>query len=500
MWPFDSTQEGDDAYRYQLAYMAYTLALTQYHRTPAYRELWRDAMRAIIQQMLRIDVWGYWELVSRGSHVTDPALAELSDGWNDPAAHMNVMYSGHLLLMVGLYEMLYRDRRYDEEGSITFKHRPPFHGLGPTDFGYDHSRLLAAIRAEFERNGYLGCECEPNGIFVRSNLPAMLGFLVYDYDHGTDIARPTFARFRQAWSEHTGLFSDGESSSIPDHWQVRQEAAVTEAIEGGGTTPSVLWWAPLLRVFDQAYAEQLYASARDRVVVRYDDGSIGMDLDPALQAHNDYRRAPARGMVDPKVVANHSLGMAAFAASEFGDEETLAGLLKYADTRLESAREDGAFWYRRNDDLASPAYCSCLTGNALLAAARLNVTDGFSRLFNEPWPVEAPERELEVVDVDFPSVLVTGAFADEPQTRLQVSTAPGGDAPLSSSIGILGVDEAGRWSLEVDRKPAATLAGDAYSASDDVGVEWRRTEGKLSLSLDFSRPRVITLQRTGEAE
>ena len=84
MGPYDPTQEGDDAYRYQLAYMAYALGLAQYHRTPAYRELYRDTMAKLIEKMMRWEVWGYWELASRGSKVIDPELTELVEGWIDP--------------------------------------------------------------------------------------------------------------------------------------------------------------------------------------------------------------------------------------------------------------------------------------------------------------------------------------------------------------------------------------------------------------------------------
>jgi hypothetical protein len=506
MWPFDATQEGDDAYRYQLAYMGYVLALTQYHHTPAYRELYRETLRALIDQMLRIDVWGYWELASKGSHVTDPDLAELGGGWDDPAARMNVMYSGHLLMMVGLYEMLYRDHRYDEEGSLTFKHRPPFHGLGPQDFHYDHKRLVEVVHAEFERNGFLGCECEPNAIFVHNNLPALLGFVLYDHTHGTDVARPAFERFQKAWSERTGLFSADKDAPVPLYWRVRQQAEVTEGAAHG--SDNALWWVPFMRVFDKAYAETIYARARDRVAVRHQDGAIGADLEPYRKAHEEYQLAPAPGMIDPVVLGVHDLGMMAFAAAELGDEETRAGVLAFADTRLDSAWEDGAFWYRRNDDLAGQRYCTCLSGNALLAAARLNVKDGFWRLVNQPWSVEPRERELEVVDVEYPDVLITHASSDEAHARLLVGTAPGGAGAASSSIGIAGVDASARWTVEVDGRLIARVGGsDEEATSDpsrrlelsrlttDRGIQWRPDEGKLTLDLDFSEPRTVAVAR-----
>ena len=53
-------QEGDDALHYQLAMMSYAVGAAQFHRTPAWRELYRDIFEKLIEKMLRFDVWGYW--------------------------------------------------------------------------------------------------------------------------------------------------------------------------------------------------------------------------------------------------------------------------------------------------------------------------------------------------------------------------------------------------------------------------------------------------------
>jgi hypothetical protein len=164
MGPFDPTNEGDDAYRYQLAYMTYALALTQYHYLPAYRELIRETMASLITKMLRHDVWGYWELTSRGSKVMDPDLDALGDGWVDPVIRKNVMYSGHLLMMASLYEMLYRDGRYLQPGSLTFECRPPFRGLGPQDFPYDLQKLSEVIEEQFAATGGQICLTRPDHV------------------------------------------------------------------------------------------------------------------------------------------------------------------------------------------------------------------------------------------------------------------------------------------------------------------------------------------------
>ncbi len=53
-------QEDYGAYRYQLAYMAYVLALTHYHRLPAAPAAFHGTFVRLIDKMLLPEVWLYW--------------------------------------------------------------------------------------------------------------------------------------------------------------------------------------------------------------------------------------------------------------------------------------------------------------------------------------------------------------------------------------------------------------------------------------------------------
>src|ERR1700733_9016469 len=62
--PADWSGMSDDLYavaertqQFQLAYMADALALVQHQYTPAYRELYRKTMDALIQKMTLPDIW-----------------------------------------------------------------------------------------------------------------------------------------------------------------------------------------------------------------------------------------------------------------------------------------------------------------------------------------------------------------------------------------------------------------------------------------------------------
>ena len=79
-------QEWLEAYRYQLAFMTYTLALAQYHKTPAYRELYQKAMDQFIQKLVRRDVWSYWVESSKGGKKMNPGTQREGTGLDRPGS------------------------------------------------------------------------------------------------------------------------------------------------------------------------------------------------------------------------------------------------------------------------------------------------------------------------------------------------------------------------------------------------------------------------------
>jgi hypothetical protein len=184
-------QEWDTAFRYQLATMAYAAGAAHYHRLPAMRSIFKGLIGNLIGKMLRREVWGYWYLTSHSGIRIDPDLKELRKPWADPVCKENIMvcsatisqilfntaksadvlvqYSGHLLLMVSLYTMLFADNKYDQRDSIVFNWDPMFWGLGPEKFTYTRSSLQAAILKEMERENWMGVCCEPNMIFIICN-------------------------------------------------------------------------------------------------------------------------------------------------------------------------------------------------------------------------------------------------------------------------------------------------------------------------------------------
>lgn len=165
----DPGQEFLDAYRYQLALMAYSVGVTHYHRLPALRGVFKPLLRRIIHKMLRREVWGYWFNTSHSGPMTNPKQTTLRQPWADPVVRENIMYSGHLLLMTSLYGMLFDDDEFEKPDSLVFNWDPLFWGLGPERFSYDNRSLQKAILKEMERNDWVGVCCEPNLVFVVCN-------------------------------------------------------------------------------------------------------------------------------------------------------------------------------------------------------------------------------------------------------------------------------------------------------------------------------------------
>lgn len=165
----EPAQEFMDAYRYQLATMAYACGVAHYHRLPTLRSVFKPLMRRMIHKMLRREVWGYWFNTSLSGRLTDPDLKELRKPWADPVIRENIMYSGHLLLMTSLYAMLFDDDEFEKPNSLVFRWDPLFFGLGPETFSYDNRSLQKVILAEMKRNNWVGVCCEPNVVFIVCN-------------------------------------------------------------------------------------------------------------------------------------------------------------------------------------------------------------------------------------------------------------------------------------------------------------------------------------------
>ncbi len=68
-------QEDFGGYRFQLAYMAYALALTHRHRLPAAPGVFKPVFELLMEKILLPEVWMYWRDVSRGGSILAPTCS-----------------------------------------------------------------------------------------------------------------------------------------------------------------------------------------------------------------------------------------------------------------------------------------------------------------------------------------------------------------------------------------------------------------------------------------
>jgi hypothetical protein len=434
-------QLGMEAYRYQIAFMAYALALQQYHSVPAYRELYADTQARLLQRMLEKPVWEFWEEVSKSQAWHDPDWEGPQPGWRDPVREKNIMYSGHVVHMAALHEMLYRDFRWDLPGALTFRWDDD------EAFVYDLPKLMTGLHRQMTTNPWGGIECEINAVFPECNQHPILAFRLFDHTHGTELfeGRKSFlALFERA------PMVDPDTHEVVAYYRVKQDDVLSNRNPRLGFPKDLLVW-PLVRLgwmtfdspsacgwtgafmhaWEPARVKEHYAVQREHHVLPEGEGARpSRDLSPEL-----------------------SVGYFATLAVEVGDTETAESLLAWADASYEPAWQDGALRYPRRPEADHPTHN--LTGK-LIALARSNRPNGLWRLHNQPWG-DADFAHPLVEGIDFPRVLVRYAAWDAPAESLRLTLLPGEQPLERTRFRVSGLDPARSWRLLREDQPVAEV-------------------------------------------
>ncbi|CAF3789226.1 unnamed protein product [Rotaria sp. Silwood1] len=180
---YDGPQLGLDSIRYALAHVGYTAAALAY-RTPNYRELALKILKDSIERMLTIKVWGYidtyWKKVP-----TFP----------DPVCFENIMYSGHLLQLLTLYESISGDFTYDIDGFyfIWDKDGDPI-----TKIHYTTTKLANVIYRQMNEESSAGVPCEPGWVYTICQNHPHLGLQLYDIVRND---KTSFSRIASKWKD-----------------------------------------------------------------------------------------------------------------------------------------------------------------------------------------------------------------------------------------------------------------------------------------------------------
>ncbi|MCP4679811.1 MAG: right-handed parallel beta-helix repeat-containing protein [Deltaproteobacteria bacterium] len=229
-----------DSYRYAIAFMFYYLAIQQYHKLPAfgaatpnlesYSHKLKDAMNALIKAMIDYRAYAYWESTSARDCMVAPqsprgSTCDISpdlqaEGLWDPIAKANIMYSGHLAHMIALYESLFGDYSWSQDGAIEFVR---INAQGDITETVEYSNLdLQKLLYEKFVNGtgedHNKCiQCERNLCFIQCNVHPLLALKLHVENHPevTEPSHDHYVNFEEArdlvyeWIETGGVAADG---------------------------------------------------------------------------------------------------------------------------------------------------------------------------------------------------------------------------------------------------------------------------------------------------
>jgi hypothetical protein len=159
-WNVGGNQTGLQTIRFYAAFTGYA-AVALGMRTPAYTGETSRIVLSAIDHLLDRRAWSYVSLLWK------------DDPWYpDPAAHENIMYTGHVLQLMAFYEAMTGDRRFRTEGF-------DFVWDEDTRFHYDVKRLIEVTVGQMRDNPSGGVACEPRHIFFTCNTHPHVALTVY---------------------------------------------------------------------------------------------------------------------------------------------------------------------------------------------------------------------------------------------------------------------------------------------------------------------------------
>lgn len=338
------------------------------------------------------------------------------------------MYSGHLLLMVALYGMLFDSDEFEEEGSIEFKWDPVFWGMGPESFKYSRASLQQVILDQMEKNGWVGVCCEPNVVFVVCNQFPVSAFMAKsrsmadlrqivamryaDVHLGTNVVDGVLEKYKAAL-KRKGMI--GDAGYFSDMWQVRQDRAIP-----AGEAAFTAWGATFMNGWNSEQVHAMYPSQALGTLTKREDGRVNVErpdvaatIRELIQTQGANPHAASTRKEAFELANSRSqpgfpftkpmFGYAAMWTSEVGDKGRLSGLLKHADTLLDPCWSNGGLYYPRNDVKEDSdgnwRYVDPFTGNGAIGYARLNVADGQKKMWERAWTPEKVQNSVAIENV-----------------------------------------------------------------------------------------------------
>ena len=162
-WDIGGRQFGLFSKRYHIAFSGYAAAAIGMRGTDGERRTVGKILDNCIKRILRRDAWAYSQ--SKKYWGAKPWAP-------DPCYRENVMYTGHLLQLLALYETFTHDTKYWTQGfDFVWSTNKVVH--------YDVQKLIDVTVGQMRTNGYCGVTCEPGLLFFPCNNHPQVAFKLF---------------------------------------------------------------------------------------------------------------------------------------------------------------------------------------------------------------------------------------------------------------------------------------------------------------------------------
>lgn len=192
--------DGNTCIRYEIAGLAYAAGVLGM-KIPHYHQVSKEMMKNAILRMIQPEVWQYIELFNDFKD---------QETYPDPVAYKNIMYSGHLVQMIGMYESIFGDFTFSTNGwdfiwtNTTNNEIITIH--------YNTSLLMQRVYDQSLAYEISGVPCEPDSIFVICNNYPQNGWLLYDTLYHTNYTLSSIPSWSKIVKSH-GINHHHSSSS-----------------------------------------------------------------------------------------------------------------------------------------------------------------------------------------------------------------------------------------------------------------------------------------------
>jgi hypothetical protein len=424
------------ALRYQLAFASYALALMS-QRTPAYRTAYAEALRGAVEKMLHVAAWGYWRVPEGANagaahgHVavlTGPHQRGPLGPPSDPVARDNLQYSGHLSTMLGFYEKVSGDHRFDE----PFTLEDPESGVSYT---YTHGEVAGRIYTQMRENGFGGVCCEKGMAYVPCNNYSMASNALHDLLHGTTYSQAN-GRWLKTVSDKMVLKGPAVRGVFGTSYMKDFHLATPVAFNF-----TDVWGLAFLLPFDRPHVRKLYARFKKKAIHRDAEG-----------AHVE-----SSGMSERMEISDVPIntGFGAILAKGVGDLKLTDDLLRYATSAFDAGWDATCYLF-----MGAPR---TLHATALYALAECMSPGGedFSRLFHAPAASSTDDPVLLQLEDASGRIGVFEAYYSSQERVLRIGLRQVGDpAALREAAPVTATLKIGNLPPRVDVQVGGTRHGD----------------------------------------